>query len=208
MNEHDVMTQLRESFSGLHMDTPVAEVFARGRLRRRRQLAGLTVATAATAGAAAVLALSVAGPAHTRSANPAPPGRGSVKLAAFSVASGPGGSTTLIMRNGPKYRQLDPAAVRLALARHGIPALVTVGSFCRAAHAAPAGLSRVVHPGAPADGSDAMVIDGRAMPPGTRLSIGYFRGAVKIALIEDTGRVSCGTAAGQHAGGNTAIRGG
>jgi hypothetical protein len=43
------------------------------------------------------------------------------------VTNGPGDSTTLILRKGPQYR-LDPSALRKALARHGIPALVTVGA--------------------------------------------------------------------------------
>ena len=75
MNEHDVMYQVRESFSGLRMDTPVEQVWARSRARRRRRLTGMTAATAATAGAAAVITLAAGGPApapsgHSPSASP------------------------------------------------------------------------------------------------------------------------------------------
>ena len=207
MNEHDVMTQVRESFSGLRMDTPVEDVFARSRARRRRRRSGLaavgaTAGLAAGAAAAVTLALSgpgaaPGGPTAARSGNPSPSHRAAT-LTAFSVTSGPGDSTTLILYKGPKYPRLDPAALRAALARHGIPALVTVGTFCRSEAGAPAGLGNVVHPSNRADGS-AMVISGQAMPPGSRLSIGYFQGHVRIALIEDGASLSCSSAFHQPA---------
>jgi hypothetical protein len=202
MNEHDeVLCQVRESFSGLRMDVPVEKVFAASRARRRRRLSGLTAAAAATAGAAVAMALTfggpspatLGGPAPTRPGNPPPPNPGSVKLAAFSVTNGPGDSTTLILYKGPKYPQLDPTALREALVRHGIPALVTVGTFCRSTPGAPTGLGQVVHPSTLADGSDVMVINGQAMPSGTRLSIGYFQGHARMALIEDGAHLSCGS---------------
>jgi len=191
VNEHDdVIGLVRESFSGLRMDAPVESVFARSRIRRRRRLSGLTAAAAAVAGAATAMTLTLGGPAPARSGNPPPSSPGPVTLAAFSVTNGPGDSTTLILYKGPKYPALDPTALREALAQHGIPALVTVGTFCRSADGAPAGLGQVVHPSNLADG---MVIDGQAMPPGARLSIGYFSGAVRMALIEDGAPLSCGT---------------
>jgi hypothetical protein len=200
MNEHDdVMCQVRESFSGLRMDMPVENVLARSRVRRRRRLAALTAAAAATAGAAAAMTLifsapapTLGGPAPARSASPQPPSPGSVKLAAFSVGSGPGGSTTLILRKGPKYSRLDPAALREALAQHGIPALVTVGTFCRSTPGPPGGFGQVIHPLSAAGGSG-MVISGQAMPPRTRLSIGYFQGHVRMTLVEDGVPLSCGS---------------
>ncbi len=112
------------------------------------------------------------------------------------MTAGPGHSTTLILRKGPR---LDPDALREDLARHGIPALVTVGTFCRSTPGAPAGLGQVLHPSTAADGSDVIVIDGQAMPPGTKLSIGYFSGHVRMALIEDGAHLSCGSASGQPA---------
>jgi hypothetical protein len=203
VNEHDdVMCLVRESFSGLRMDTPVEQVFAASRARRRRRLSGLTAAAAAAAGAAAAMTLILGSPAPARAGHPpaAHPGPvpGSVKLAAFSVTGGPGGSTTLILDKGPKYPALDPAALRAALAQHGIPATVTVGTFCRSAAGAPAGLGQVVHPSNLAGGS-AMVIDGQAMPSGTRLSIGFFSGHVRMALIEDGASLSCSSTSQQPA---------
>lgn len=204
MNEHDVMCQVRESFSGLHMDMPVEKVFARGRVRRRRRLSGLTAAAAATAGAAAAMMLPLGGPAPTlggpapaRPGSPASPSPGSVKLAAFSVTNGPGDSTSLILRKGPQYH-LDPSALRQALARHGIPALVTVGTFCRSTPGASASSGQVVKESNLADRS-AIVINRQAIPPGTRLSIGYFRGAIRMLLIKDGARLSCGGTSHQPA---------
>jgi hypothetical protein len=204
MNEHDdVMGQVRESFSGLRMDMPVEKVFARSRVRRRRRLSGLTAAAAATAGTAVAMTLTLAGPAPAgpapaRSGNPPPASPGPVRLAAFSVTSGPGDGTTLILYKGPKYPRLDPTALRETLARHGIPALVTVGTFCRSTPGAPGGLGQVVHPSNAADGS-AMVINGQAMPPGTRLSIGYFQGHVRMLLIKDGAPLSCSSTSHQPA---------
>ena len=196
MNEHDdVMCLVRESFSGLRMDVPVERVLAAGRRRRRRRLSGLTAAAAAVAGAAAAMTLTLGGPAPARSGNPPPSSPGPVALAAFSVTSGPGDSTTLILYKGPKYPPLDPTALRATLAQHGIPALVTVGTFCRSTPGA-AGLGQVVHPSALADG---MVISGQAMPSGTRLSIGYFQGHVRMALIEDGAPLSCSSTSQQPA---------
>jgi hypothetical protein len=213
VNQHDdVVSQVRESFSGLRMDMPVERVFARSRVRRRRRrLSGLTAAGAAvTAGAATAMTLTFGGPGPAHAGSPPPPSPGSVRLAAFSVISGPSHSTTLILYKGPKYRQLDPSALRQALAQHGIPALVTVGSFCRSTPAAPASAGQVVHPLNLADRS-AMVINGQAMPSGTQLSIGYFSGHVRMALIKDGAPLSCSSIFRQPAvhitPSGTAIRG-
>jgi hypothetical protein len=212
MNEHDnVMCQVRESFSALGMDMPVENVFARSRVRRRRRLSALTAAAAATAGAAAAMTLTfsasaptLGGPAQARSVGPQPPSPSSVKLAAFSVTSGPRDSTTLILYKGPKYSRLDPAALRGALAQHGIPALVTVGTFCHSTPGASDSLGQVIHPSSPVGGS-AMVINGPAMPPGTLLSIGYLQGHVRMTLIEDGAPLSCGSTLHQNSGRNTAV---
>jgi hypothetical protein len=205
MNEHDeVICQVRESFSGLRMDMPVENVFARSRVRRRRRLSGLTAAAAAAAGAAAITLTSggpapaLGGPAPARSGTTSSPGQGSAELAAFSVTNGPGDSTTLILYKGPKYPQLDPTALREALAQHGIPALVTVGTFCRSTPDVSGSLGQVVHASNLADGS-AMVIDGQAMPSEARLSIGYFQGHVRMALIEDGASLSCSSTSRQPA---------
>lgn len=195
MNEHDdVMCQVRESFSGLRMDMPVEDVFARSRQHRRRRLTGLTAVTAAAA--ATAMMLSPGGPGPARSGSP-PPSPGPARLAAFSVTDGPGESTTLILYKGPHYPRLDPSALRQALARHGIPALVTAGTFCRSRPGAP-GFDKVVRASSLADGS-AMVINGEAMPSGTRLSIGVFPGYTRTLLIKDGVPLSCSSTSRQPA---------
>jgi hypothetical protein len=44
-----------------------------------------------------------------------------------------------------------------------------------------------------------MVINGQAMPPGTRLSIGYFQAHVQMALINDSAPLSCSSTSHQPA---------
>jgi hypothetical protein len=213
MNEHDdIICQVRESFDGLRMDMPEEAVFARSRARRRRRLSGVTAAAAVTAGTATALTLTLggsapalggsvsvsSGPASARSGNP-PQTSGQARLAAFSVTSGPGESSTLIVHKGPQYPQADPGALREALAQHGIPALVTAGTFCRSTPAGQGSFSEVLHPLTAADGSDEMVIDGQAIPSGTRLSIGLFPQYTRMALIKDGAPLSCGSTSHQPA---------
>jgi hypothetical protein len=144
------------------------------------------------------MALTLGGAAPGRSGSP-PPSPGTVRLAAFSVTSGPGDSTTLILHKGPLYPQLDPGALRQALARHGIPALVTVGTFCRPTYGASAGTGKVAHASGEADGPDAIVINGQAIPAGTRLSIGVFPGYTRMLLIKDGASLSCSSTSHQPA---------
>ena len=203
MNEHDdvmgheVLSKVRESFAALRMDRPVEQVFARGRVRRRRQLSALTGAAAATTGVAATMTLTLGGPGLARP-SPPPPGQSPARLAAFSVTDGPGGSTMLTLHKGPQYGRLDPSALRRALARHGIPALVTVGTFCRARDGA------TVRSGPPKQpsyrpGGTPIVLKAAAMPPGTRWSIGYFPGVIRMALIKDGVPLSCSSTSHQPA---------
>jgi hypothetical protein len=198
--QNDVMCQVRESFPGLRMDLPVEEVFARSRTRRRRRLSGLTAAaaTAAVAVAAVALTLTLGWPAPARSGSPPPPSPATVRLAAFSVTDGPGDSTTLILHKGPQYPRLDPAALRQALARHGIPALVTVGTFCRSGLTTSSGTGKVLTASDQPDGS-AMVINGKAIPHGERLSIGLFPGHTRMLLIKDGAPLSCSSTSHQPA---------
>jgi hypothetical protein len=93
---------------------------------------------------------------------------------------------------------LDASALRQALAEHGIPALVTVGTFCRSTPAAPIGVGQILQPLTVA-GGQAMLINGQAMPSGTRLSIGYFPQQIRLALIEDGASLSCASTSNQPA---------
>jgi hypothetical protein len=191
MNEHDdVICQVRESFSGLRMDVPVETVFARSRIRRRRRISGLTAAAAVTAGAAAAITVTLAGPAPARSVTPPSASPRPARLAAFSVTSGPGGSTTLVLHKGEPP---DPNALRQALAQHGIPALVTVNTFCVSTPGGSASFSKLVQAANPARGTALVInlVNGQGMPAETKLSIGYFPNYFRTGLIEDGAPLSC-----------------
>jgi hypothetical protein len=137
------------------------------------------------------MTLTLGGPATGRSANPSPAaGHGSVGLTAFTVTSGPGGSTTLTMRKGKQYR-LNPTALREALAAHGIPALVTVGEVCSTQIDLTAYMPQVVHMQRLADGTVIIVIDGSKMPSQTRLSIGYFPDVTAMGLVKEGLPLAC-----------------
>jgi hypothetical protein len=190
MNDNDVLDQLSESMSGVHMQTPVEEIMARGRARRRHRLSALAAA-GVTASVAVGLGLWGVG----GSGNPSG-GGGSVQLAAFSVTSGPNGSSTLTLRKGAQYR-LDPDALRDALAQHGIPAVVTVGEVCDT-DPEPTGLDQVISSRRLADGSVFTTFTPSAMPAGSKLSIGYFPTHTIFALIEGDAPLVCGDSAGSR----------
>jgi len=198
MNDHDelndgaVLSAVRDSISGVPMPmAPRLEVIqARGRARRRRRVAGLSVAAA---GACAALVVGLAGGAPaarpTQQAGSAPAHHhvSAVHLVAFTVAAGPDGTTTLTLYPG---QVADPSAVRQALAEHGIPALVTAGEFCRTAVQPDPGVGDVVTisgpkqiqiagNGQPTARPGPIVIYGSRIPSGVELSIGYRQDATQ-----------------------------
>jgi hypothetical protein len=169
------LRELRDSLSGVAMpERPRLEaIMARGRARRRHRLsavAGLSVAGAAAGTALAVGLTGVLGPARTP---------GTIRTAAFTLVSNSNGTATLTIN--PK-ELLDSAALQSDLARYGIPAKVTTGSFC-SSDPAPAGFSQVVssHPAGPFTATPqngvhpTITINPAAMPAGTELSIGNFQ---------------------------------
>ncbi len=147
LNDSALLSAVRDSISGLPMPAAprLQAITARSRSRRRRRLGGLSIASA---GACAALAAGLAGglaggsAAGSGSAGPAPQHESPpVDLAAFSVVTGPGGTTTLTLY--PR-QVINPDAVRRALAEHGIPALVTAGKFCMTADQPGPGIGQVV----------------------------------------------------------------
>ena len=190
MSDTDQMTdsaelrELRDSLSGVAMpERPQLEtITARGRARRRHRLskaAGLSVAAVA-AGTALALGLTGAhgsGPVHATIRTLVP---GTIRTAAFKIVKHHNGKATLTIN--PK-EFLDPATLQRDLAKYGIPAKVTSGSFC-SSDPAPAGFSQVVflpphQAPVPAQSGvhPTITFDRAAMPAGTELSIGYFRRA-------------------------------
>ena len=177
------LTLLTDRFSELEMKTPLEEIYARGRRHRKtRRLTSAVAAGAATAVAAGVTAIAVAPVTH-----PAKPVN--AQLTAFSVSAGANGTSALTLRKGQQYR-LDPAALRQALAQHGIPALVTVGRACDSIPE-PAGLDQAVVAQRHSDGSVTLTINPREMPPASELSIGYFTSKTVFALIQQGAPLHC-----------------
>jgi hypothetical protein len=166
MNDDVLMTTVKDALSGVEMDTPVDEIMAAGRSRRRRRMSGLAVAGVAVAGLA--IGLPAVGNYGTTAA---PPISGSrpVQLAAFTVVSNPNGTATLTLLKGVT---LNPDSLSRALAGAGVPAIVRVGSFCDQ-HPGPDGHGQVMSSERRADGNVVLVFRPSAMPAGTELSIGF-----------------------------------
>jgi len=210
MSDNDQLTesaelrQLRDSLSGIAMPgRPGLEtITARGRAHRRRRLSGIAGLCVAGVAAAAALTLGlpgVLGPAPAR-------GAGTIRTAAFTIVSNPDGTATLTLN--PK-ELFDPTALQNDLASDGIPAKVTVGSFC-SSDPGPDGFSRVVIPRVPWHDADAapdpaeplgkgatLTIDPAALPAGAELSFGDFKLAsgqqqASFALI-DANSFTCST---------------
>ena len=168
-----------------------AEIIRQGDRRRRRSLArqslgGLSVAGVAGAGVALGLGLTGSAPAH---------GTGTIRTAAFTLVSNANGTATLTIKNNVLF---EPATLQADLAQDGIPAKVTVGSFC-SSDPAPAGVSQVISGPKTQPGEDPTItINPAEMPAGTELSFGNFQlangGRTIIALI-DTGSYTCASAA-------------
>jgi hypothetical protein len=166
MNDDDVLRMVDDGLSGLDTDTPVEVIMARGDARRRKRwIGGVAVAGTLAAGAA------VGVPALTGAAasGPASPPAGSVQLAAFTLVDSANGTATLTLVKG---RTLDPQALRRALAGAGVPATISVGTFCHN-EPEPLGLNAVLSSQRRADGSVVLVITPSAIPSGAELTIGY-----------------------------------
>lgn len=119
MNDPDVITAVKASYAGIHMDVPLDVIVRRGRrLRARRRLPGL----AGAAGIVAALALAVAALVPGSGSATAPGGStGPERLAAWTVVSQPGGSVKVTLR-WPHIR--DVAGLQDRLRSDGIPARV------------------------------------------------------------------------------------
>jgi hypothetical protein len=173
LSDNEVLRAAADSLSAIPMASPpdVGAIMARGRARRTRRLSAVAGLSVAAAGTALALGLTgVLGPARTP---------GTIRTAAFTLVSNSNGTATLTIN--PK-ELLDSAALQSDLARYGIPAKVTTGSFC-SSDPAPAGFSQVVssHPAGPFTATPqngvhpTITINPAAMPAGTELSIGNFQ---------------------------------
>jgi hypothetical protein len=155
-----------------------AEIIRQGDRRRRRSLTGRALgglAAAGIAGAATALSLGLASSAPTH---------GTIRTAAYTLVSNANGTATLTIRNLNVL--LEPGTLQSDLARDGIRAMVTVGSFC-SSDPPPASIRKVMSFLGIQAHLGPIVINPAAMPAGTELSFGYFRRAdgvqTSLALI-------------------------
>jgi hypothetical protein len=180
MNDNDVLDRVERSLSGVHMDTPIDVIVARGRIRRRRRTSA-TAAVAAVAVGGLALSVSAAGGSGKQ------PTVGATQLAAFTLVSNADGTDTLTLIKG---QPLSASALIEKLSQAGVPAIVNVGKTCDS-HPQPDGLDQVVAPQERADGSVVLVITPSAMPAGAELSIGVFPTAKTWSLATIGAPLTC-----------------
>lgn len=127
MNDADVITAVKASYAGIHMDVPLDVIVGRGRrLRAHRRLPGLAAA-GGTVAAAVALAVAALVPGSGRTV--APDGSaGTGRLAAWTVVSQQDGSVRVALR-GAQIR--DVAGLQDKLRADGIPARVTRIGYLR-----------------------------------------------------------------------------
>ena len=126
MNDPDVITVVKASYAGIHMDVPLDVIVRRGRrLRARRRLPGLAVAAGTVA--ALTLAVAVLIPGNGRARVPGG-STGTERLAAWMVVSQQGGSVKVTLR-GAHIRDL--AGLQDRLRADGIPARVARIGYLR-----------------------------------------------------------------------------
>jgi hypothetical protein len=126
VNDPEVITAVKASYAGIHMDVPLDVIVRRGRrLRARRRLPGL----AGAAGTVAALALAVAALVPGSGRTTAPGGStGTERLAAWTVVSQQDGSVRVALR-WPHIR--DVAGLQDRLRSDGIPARVAHIGYLR-----------------------------------------------------------------------------
>jgi len=144
---------------------------ARGEARRSRPRR----APIAVAAGAAVVAAAIGAGVAFNSTGGAPgrveAGQVHVHLADFSVDTHPGGTVTVTLSQA---QILDPDALRQALAEAGVPAKITIGSFCYNPVPDRDALFQavVLHQPGPGEAAD-VVITPSKLPPGSTLAIAY-----------------------------------
>jgi hypothetical protein len=193
MNDQELITAVRQSVHEVHMNVPTEQIVSRSRAIRshghHRLAAGVT---AVAAGGAVVLGLGLSGALGPAAAR----GTGTIRTAAFTLTHNANGTDTLTIN--PEVL-LEPSTLQNDLAQYGIPAKVTIGSFC-SSDPTPAGFSQVVtfYPTPAGRVSQAqnptITIDPAAMPAGTELSFGNFQlnpGQETAFTLVDTNSYTC-----------------
>ncbi len=146
--------------------------------------------TAATAAAAVVLGIGLAGVFSSARGG----GPGAFTTTAFTLVKHANGTATLTINMGVV---VEPGTLQRDLRRDGIPALVTAGSFCNS-RSSVGSLGKVLLAGptlvARPKPLRSMTINPAAMATGTELSFGYFKlssGQTTMIALIDSGSYSC-----------------
>jgi hypothetical protein len=201
MSDRDQLTnnaelhRLSGSMSGVAVPEPppLDAIMARGEARRRHRRYSVACLFLAGAGIAAALVVGPTGAPASPASSRAPAASrtlGAIHTAAYTIVLNSDGTASLTIDPNEMF---DPATLQSDLDQYGIPARVTVGSFCTS-DPAPAGLPQVV---SYESGEQATItIDPTAMPAGTELSFGEFElrmGGVEMATyaLIDKGSYTC-----------------
>ena len=163
MTDNDLITAVRESFTGVHSATGVDRIESRGRvLRTRRRAAGLAGAVAV--GAAAAVAVTALGPAGHQ-----PSHQGGIQLAAWTVVRQANGTIEVTLR-----QLRDPAGLQRTLRADGLPATVTFsGQMPRSCQRFQTNLAQInrIFSSRQAGGYPVMIIDPAALPAGAGVAL-------------------------------------
>ena len=111
MNDNEVLAAVRDSFSDVHMHTPLEQTLRRGRVLRARRRG---FRAAALTGAAAIAAVAAVTSANLGTSATTP------ELAAWTVTVGPGHTVNVTIR-----QLSDAAGLQRTLRDNGVPARVT-----------------------------------------------------------------------------------
>jgi hypothetical protein len=173
-------------------DLHAALVAAATESRSVQRPARLRIYSAAAVAAVAVAVIIVVIVAVARSGGSGPgPAPGPLQLASFSVSTEPGGQVVLVLRPG---QLRDPDQLRQALAKVGVPALVTADSVCYVPGPS-AILNQVLGPPRHLPDRSVWTITPSAIPSGVELSIGYFHVSggfgIHVTLVPEHGHLTC-----------------
>ncbi|MEV5795998.1 hypothetical protein [Streptomyces sp. NPDC052192] len=189
-----LLDTLRNSLDDVHLATPVEEIVAAGRARRRRRKvagAGMVALVAGLAAGVSTLANPSADPPSYATS-----GQGvHVHTVAYTVDSQKDGT---VHATFDKQRYFtDHAGLQAALRRAGFPVLIKTGVFCAgpdddgklSPSGSGAGVERVMQGVREHDGRVTFVFKPENMPRNTQLFIGYLDTAQLAAVHNNPGSV-------------------
>ncbi|GAA1352744.1 hypothetical protein [Streptomyces beijiangensis] len=189
-----LLDTLRDSLDDVHLHTPVEEIVAKGRARRRLRRVTGVAAVALSAG----LAVGVSTLANPSTAPPsyATSGEGvHVHTVAYTVDTQRDGT---VHATFDKQRYFtDHAGLEAALRRAGFPVLIKTGVFCKGPNddgklspsGGGAGVDRVMEGVREKDGRVTFIFKPENMPANTQLFIGYLNAAQLAAVHMNPGSV-------------------